>query len=396
MNRSNAIFDRLVSQIQSAGKTDASACLIGEVGTGKRQAAASVHRCSGRASEQFVVLNCMGMDDATFRVDLFGSMGSDGQLLRRGAASIADEGTLYLHEVTELPRASQTALVRFLESETFRPVGGMSSMKTNVRLITSSSVSLEAAVDADRFRADLYHLLTPIVIHLPRLNDRRDDIPTLFRSVLFELTKSYDYPIEEGAFKLLMTHEFSGNLIELRNIASRALSSSSGRPITEDAVRAALRGTSYSDRDAYKLTDSLSIVNEDFKALDNELSRGALPSAAQAPVAAQPTQGRDTDSVFNSAATQMPALRELDDASAHSSGRAKEAAPIASVTTPPSHEERLSPPEAGGKVLSLKEQEAAYFRDLLDRYDGNKSKVADAAGLTLRTLYRRLKDAGIE
>jgi DNA-binding NtrC family response regulator len=138
-------------------------------------------------------------------------------------------------------------------------------------------------------------------------------------------------------------------------------------------------------------------VNEDFKALDNELSRGALPSAAQAPVAAQPTQGRDTDSVFNSAATQMPALRELVDASAHSSGRAKEAAPIASVTTPPSHEERLSPPdEAGGKVLSLKEQEAAYFRDLLDRYDGNKSKVADAAGLTLRTLYRRLKDAGIE
>jgi len=322
-------------------------------------------------------------------------MGSDGQLLRRGAASIADEGTLYLHEVTELPKASQTALVRFLESETFRPVGGMSSMKTNVRLITSSSVSLEAAVDADRFRADLYHLLTPIVIHLPRLNDRRDDIPTLFRSVLFDLTKSYDYPIEEGAFKLLMSHEFSGNLIELRNIASRALSSSSGRPITEDAVRAALRGTSYSDRDAYKLTESLSIVSEDFKALDNELSRGALPSAAPTPVAAQPTQGRDTDSVFNSTATQMSALRELDDASAHSSGPAPEAAPIASVATP-SRMEAVAPPAQEQKVLSLKEQEAAYFRDLLNRFDGNKSKAADAAGLTLRTLYRRLKDAGID
>ena len=395
MKRSSAIFDRLVSQIQSAGKTDASVCLIGEVGTGKRQAAVSVHRCSGRASEQFVVLNCMGMDDATFRVDLFGSMGSDGQLLRRGAASIADEGTLYLHEVTELPKASQAALVRFLESETFRPVGGMSSMKTNVRLITSSSVSLEAAVDADRFRADLYHLLTPIVIHLPRLNDRRDDIPTLFRSVLFDLTKSYDYPIEEGAFKLLMAHEFSGNLIELRNIASRALSSSSGRPITEDAVRAALRGTSYSDRDAYKLTESLSIVSEDFKALDNELSRGALPSAAPTPVAAQPTQGRDTDSVFNSTATQMSALRELDDASAHSSGPAQEAPPIASATTP-SRMETVAPPAQEQKVLSLKEQEAAYFQGLLDRFDGNKSKAADAAGLTLRTLYRRLKDAGIE
>jgi len=395
MKHSSAIFDRLVSQIQSAGKTDASVCLIGEVGTGKRQAAASVHRCSGRASEQFVVLNCMGTDDATFRMDLFGSMGSDGQLLRRGAASIADEGTLYLHEVTELPKASQTALVRFLESETFRPVGGMSSMRTNVRLITSSSVSLEAAVDADRFRADLYHLLTPLVIHLPRLNDRRDDIPTLFRSVLFELTKSYDYPIEDGAFQILMAHEFSGNLIELRNIASRALSSSSGRSITEDAVRAALRGTSYSDRHAYKLTESLNIVSEDFKALDSELSRTALPPASQSPSIEQPIFHSGAGSVFDPTATQMSTLRELDDASTH--GRVP-AAPAASGGTEqqPRATTSAAAVQAEAKVLSLKEQEAAYFRDLLDRFDGNKNKAASAAGLTLRTLYRRLKDAGIE
>ena len=91
----------------------------------------------------------------------------------------------------------------------------------------------------------------------------------------------------------------------------------------------------------------------------------------------------------------MSALRELDDASAHSSGPAPEAAPIASATTP-SRMETVAPPAPEQKVLSLKEQEAAYFQGLLDRFDGNKSKAADAAGLTLRTLYRRLKDAGID
>ena len=394
MTRSSAIFDRLVSQIQSAGKTDANACLIGEVGTGKRQAAASVHRCSTRAAEQFVVLNCMGMDDATFRVDLFGSMGSDGQLLRRGAASIADEGTLYLHEVSELPKASQTALVRFLESETFRPVGGFSSMKTNVRLITSSSVSLEAAVDADRFRPDLYHLLTPVVIHLPRLNDRRDDIPTLFRSLVFELTNKFDYPIEDSAFALLMSHEFSGNLIELRNIASRACSSSNGRAITEEAVRAALRGTNYADRDAYKLSNSVSIVNEDFKALDHELARGALPSISTSAPSDRSVSDQGVRNVFNDEAADLSKMRELDDTVVHGgSGSAQTAIEPMNKEKEPG---AGRPSSQDGKVLSLKEQEAAYFMDLLSRFDGNKSKAAEAAGLTLRTLYRRLKDAGID
>lgn len=121
MNRSNAVFDRLVSQVQSAGKTDASV-LIGEVGTGKRQAAASVHRCSCRDPEEFV-LNCMGMDDATFCMDLFGIMGSDGQLLHRGAASIADEGVALSPCGNRVAQGLSNSISSFFRGRSITPCG---------------------------------------------------------------------------------------------------------------------------------------------------------------------------------------------------------------------------------------------------------------------------------
>jgi DNA-binding NtrC family response regulator len=390
MNNSSAQFQELVSKIMQAAQSEDPICLVGEVGSGKRQAANSVHKASMKRNGRFVLLNCVGLDQKDFAADLMGKMSPDGEMTRKGAASLADNGTLYIHEVSELSKDSQAILVRFLETETFRPVGTQMSFQTNCRVVVSTSGSLETMVEMGSFRSDLYHLLTSIVIHLPRLNDRIADIPILFRSVLQELGSRHDRMINEDAIDRLQNHNFTGNLIELRNIASRVLSQNKDQVITRADIDRALRGTEYydisHDQDRVGLIGSLS---EEFAA--------SLPSPekTQAVLANEAGGSTDqTDEAFANLNTvakikDMPATDEdaLMDNTSKSSSESSEKV---------SSEDTSGKDQESDGVLNFREQEIKYFRDLLERFQGDKQKVADASGLNLRTLYRRLNNLDID
>ena len=343
-----------------------------------------------RRNGRFVLLNCVGLDQNDFAADLMGKTSPDGEITRKGSASLADNGTLYIHEVSELSKDSQAILVRFLETETFRPVGTQMSFQTNCRVVVSTSGSLETMVEMGSFRSDLYHLLTSIVIHLPRLNDRISDIPILFRSVLQELGSRHDRMIDEDAIDRLKNHNFTGNLIELRNIASRVLSQNKDQVITRADIDRALRGTEYydisHDQGRVGLIGSLS---EDLAA--------SLPSpeSTQAVLANKTSGSTDqSDEAFANLNTvakikDMPATDE--DASTDNTSK-----PSSASSEKASSHDTSDKAQESDHVLNFRDQEIRYFKDLLERFQGDKQKVADASGLNLRTLYRRLKNLDID
>lgn len=388
MNNSSAQFQQLVSKIMQAALSDEPICLVGEVGSGKRQAANSVHKASMRQNGRFVLLNCVGLSQQDFAADLLGKMSPDGEMTRKGAASLADNGTLYIHEVSELSKESQAVLVRFLETETFRPVGTQMSFQANCRVVVSTSSSLETMVEMGSFRSDLYHLLTSIVIHLPRLNDRLADIPVLFRSVLQELGSRHDRVINDDAFERLANHNFTGNLIELRNIASRVLSQNKDQIITRADIDRALRGTEYYDlsHDQDRV-GALGSLGNDFAASIANLNKEQPALNAQTNTVSEGTS--EVFSNLNTVAKIKDMPSEQDDVlkqeglsgTQSKTNHAADTGPVSS--------------EADG-ILNFKEQEAKYFQDLLERFNGDKQKVADAADLNLRTLYRRLNNLGVD
>ena len=388
MNNSSAQFQQLVSKIMQAALSDEPICLVGEVGSGKRQAANSVHKASMRQNGRFVLLNCVGLSQQDFAADLLGKMSPDGEMTRKGAASLADNGTLYIHEVSELSKESQAVLVRFLETETFRPVGTQMSFQANCRVVVSTSSSLETMVEMGSFRSDLYHLLTSIVIHLPRLNDRLADIPVLFRSVLQELGSRHDRVINDDAFERLANHNFTGNLIELRNIASRVLSQNKDQIITRADIDRALRGTEYYDlsHDQDRV-GAMGGLGNDFAASIANLNKEQPALTAQTNTVSEGTS--EVFSNLNTVAKIKDMPSEQDDVlkqeglsgTQSKTNHAADTGPVSS--------------EADG-ILNFKEQEAKYFQDLLERFNGDKQKVADAADLNLRTLYRRLNNLGVD
>lgn len=390
---SNSMFQTLIQRIMEAARSSDSLCIIGEVGTGKRQAAVSVHRASGGDEGRLSIVNCMALDHENFLSDLFGRVTPDGDLVRKGAVALAEGGTLYLHEVQELTRESQAALVRFLETKTYRPVGSGMTLSSNVRLIVSSSATLEALVEAGKFRQDLQHFLTPLIIHMPRLNDRLEDIPTLFKSLLFQVGGGRSFSIDDDALVRLKSHSYTGNLLELRNLALRCVSSMKDDHVTLKDVEVAIRGTAYFD-----LADQAS------EGAYAELARQAGDTQYQAIAAAtSPTMlaGSEQAGLVSSGVDD----KMFDDLNQHMSmdkivgGQAEQDAPEAAIIAPEPPADAAAtrePKRTQSGPLNLKDVERKYFLDLIEQFEGDKSKVAKASGLNLRTLYRRLKSLDID
>ena len=393
---SNSMFQTLIQRIMEAARSSDNLCIIGEVGTGKRQAAVSVHRASGADEGRLSIVNCMALDHESFLSDLFGRVTPDGDLVRKGAVALAEGGTLYLHEVQELSRESQAALVRFLETKTYRPVGSGMTLSSNVRLIVSSSATLEALVEAGKFRQDLLHFLTPLILHMPRLNDRLEDIPTLFRTLLFQVGKGRSISIDDEALVRLKSHSYTGNLLELRNLALRCVSSMKNDHVTLKDVEAAIRGTAFFD-----LADQVSegpyaelarqAGDTQYEAITSATSPTML--AGPSPEQAGPRSSEAKDRMFDDLNQHM----SMDKIFAE---QAKEVGPKADARAPkpPIDAVETQNPQRTNSApqLNLKDMERKYFLDLVEKFEGDKTKVAKASGLNLRTLYRRLKALDID
>lgn len=222
LGHSTAMHDvvKLIRQVVLYPST--TVLLQGESGTGKDVVARAIHELSSRASYQFVPINCAAIPETLLETELFGVEAgafTDAKVLREGYFMHADGGTLFLDEIGSMPLVLQSKLLRFLETRSFRRVGGMREIKVDLRVISATNVDLQSAVSHKTFRDDLYYRLNVINITLPPLRERPEDIEPLVQYLLPQLISEDSEPLQVSteAMKLLVRYSWPGNVRELRS-----------------------------------------------------------------------------------------------------------------------------------------------------------------------------------
>jgi formate hydrogenlyase transcriptional activator len=220
---------RVKQAVTTVAETDATVLITGETGTGKELVARAIHEGSPRRGRTLVKVNCAALPASLIESELFGhERGAfTGALARKlGRFELADRGTLFLDEVGDLPLELQAKLLRVLQEGEFERVGGVQTLKVNVRVVAATNQDLEKAVESGRFRADLYYRLNVFPIAVPPLRERREDIPVLVRHLVIRnaarLGKRID-EVRKRDLEALVAYGWPGNVRELENVVERAV-----------------------------------------------------------------------------------------------------------------------------------------------------------------------------
>ncbi len=220
--------------------------LEGENGTGKDLVAKTLHYQSVRQAEPFIAINCAAIPETLLESELFGyekGAFTDARSQKRGIFELADKGTLFLDEIGEIPLMLQAKLLRVLEEQSFRRLGGLKDIHLNVRVIAATNKNLREAVKEGAFRQDLYFRLNVIQILIPPLRDRLEDIVPLTRFFIEHYNRKFKRQIEgvtDSAAKLLLVHDWPGNVRELRNAIERSMILEEGALITAASLPIAI------------------------------------------------------------------------------------------------------------------------------------------------------------
>ena len=219
----------VVEMVSRVAPSDANVLITGENGTGKSLVARAIHAVSPRASHAMITVNMGGLSETLFESELFGHVKgafTDAKSDRTGRFELADESTLFMDEIANIPLAQQAKLLRVIETGDFERVGSSKTLHANVRIISATNSNLENEVTTGRFRQDLLFRLNTIQIALPPLRDRRDDIMPLANTFLAQHADHYRKQIggfDETARERLLRHRFPGNIRELDHIVERAV-----------------------------------------------------------------------------------------------------------------------------------------------------------------------------
>lgn len=237
---------KIVQQARRAAAADATVLIMGESGTGKELLANVIYRESKRANKPFIEINCGAIPEALFESEMFGyEAGSFTGALKSGKPGkfeLARGGTLFLDEVGELPYEMQSKLLRVLQEKTFYRVGGTVPVQSNVRVIAASNQPMERLVEENRFRRDLYYRLSVVVLEIPPLRERRDDISGLTRLFVTRLSREYGKEvegIEPRVLDVLSAYSWPGNVRQLRNLLESVFILMDGNAITMESLEEA-------------------------------------------------------------------------------------------------------------------------------------------------------------
>ena len=234
----NRDLERVKELGRKVARSDSTVLLKGDSGTGKELFAHAIHIESSRALGPFIKVNCAAIPETLFESELFGY--KEGAFTgahkggKKGKFALADKGTLFLDEVSELPLGMQVKLLRVLQEKEIEPVGAVEPENIDVRIIAATNRDLDAQVRQATFRPDLYYRLNVVKLEVPALRDRRDDIPLLAATLLKQLEKETGIPVEgidEETEGVLRAYEWPGNVREIRNVLEQALYVKSGHAI---------------------------------------------------------------------------------------------------------------------------------------------------------------------
>lgn len=227
---SHPSMQRLMDRAHNAARSRATVLIAGETGTGKELIAAAIHHHSKRSQGPFVRLNCAALAETVLESELFGherGAFTGAAMRRKGRFEQAHLGTLFLDEVSEIPKPIQVKLLRFLQEREFERVGGDETVRVDVRVVAATNRSLETMVEEGAFREDLFYRLNVVRLEVPPLRTRPSDIPALAEHFLRRYADENDKPdltrFSSAALEALMAHPFPGNVRELQNLVEQAV-----------------------------------------------------------------------------------------------------------------------------------------------------------------------------
>jgi DNA-binding NtrC family response regulator len=352
---------KIAEVIAQVAPTDLTVLITGDSGTGKEVIAKAIHAASHRSKKPLITVNCGAIPEGIIESELFGHergsfTGAAEQ--RKGYFELADNGTIFLDEIGELPLAAQVKFLRVLENGEFLRVGSSQSRTVNVRVIAATNKDLENEVRQHRFRADLFYRLRSVNIAIPPLRNRVDDIPVLFRHFAAEVAQRNKVRfagISDAALQMLQEYHWPGNVRELRNVVESMLVLESGRYLQPDDVRKYLKG--------YRIGGD-----------DRQLPVPLGKSVEQA----------ERELILRALLDIKSNLVELRDA-LQDHLRMEE---HLGATEEPAHAE---PPDA--ETIAAMEQR--MITEALERSKGNRRAAARSLKISERTLYRKLKEYGL-
>ena len=232
----SGVMQHLRQTIEKVAPTNSRILIVGPSGAGKELTARTIHALSSRAAAPFVVINAAAITPERMEIELFGTEQLDGRARKIGALEEAHGGTLFIDEIGDMPRETQNKILRVLVEQTFLRAGGTTKVEVDTRIITSTARNLEEEIAAGRFREDLFHRLSVVPIRVPPLTERREDVAPLVEHFMEQISQATGLPkrrIGDDAMAVLQTHDWPGNVRQLRNNVERLMILAGGDP---DAV----------------------------------------------------------------------------------------------------------------------------------------------------------------
>lgn len=359
--------------------TDMSVLVTGESGVGKEVFSKIIHQSSTRKHNKYIAVNCGAIPEGTIESELFGHVKgafTNADRDRKGYFAEADNGTIFLDEVGELPMSMQVKLLRVLESGEFLPVGSSKTMRCNVRIVSATNVNLLSAIEQGKFREDLYYRLNQISINIPPLRKRKEDIYMLFMRFAVDQAEKYHMPhisLTEKAREYIRQYPWKGNIRQLKNIAEQISIVETSRSVDENVLKQYI-----------PMESSLPVLS------DNILSTMVPDEVLQMVL----KNGREI------AALKME-INQLKDIVRNliATGTSRSALLIGSTEQEEKEEQKEEiididfNNESSLNIADLKKQAVI---DALRRNKGKRKEAAKDLGISDRTLYRKIVEYGLK
>jgi len=356
------VFLQLMETIRQVAPTEINVLIVGESGTGKEMVAQTIHAYSRRRNKSMMTVNCGAIPQGILESELFGHTRgafTGAVETRKGYFELADGSTLFLDEIGEMPLETQVHLLRVLETHEFMPVGGHSVKKVDVRVLAATNKNLERAVHQGEFRKDLFYRLNAVKITVPPLRARREDIRELTEYLSRQICSESNIPIKRfttEAFRVLEQYSWPGNIRELKNILKRILILEKQDTIDEAQIRFHL-GEQTSESRSLPM-----VMHKTSDQAERELIYRALMELRLAV-----EDIRNMIIQHSAKGLQLPSISQIS----------------------------VEETEEDFRPQTLKSLEARAVQEALERHSGNRKKASRDLGIGERTLYRKIKEYGI-
>ena len=375
--------------------TDLSVLILGESGTGKEVFPKIIHQYSARKHESYIAVNCGAIPEGTIDSELFGhEKGAFTGAVdsRKGYFEVANNGTIFLDEISELPLSTQVRLLRVLEVGEFIKVGSSKTLKTNVRVVAASNVNLTDLIAENKFREDLFYRLSTVPINLVPLRERPEDIHLLFRKFALDFADKYRMPtlrLTPEAIQVLNSYKWPGNVRQLKNITEQISIIEQNRLIDAETLRKYLPSSNVTRLPAiYKSIDEKTFSSEreilyqvlfDMKRDMNDLKKLVNDIISEGPENIQ----RPSESIKHLQDFQSD--KKEKENTIDTTFNNQEINPIIEDTE-----------EFVEESLSLEDMEIEMISKALEKHRGKRKYAARDLGISERTLYRKIKEYDIK